>query len=82
MKKVSRRTVLQVMVPATVAGLAIPASAADQPHMKSALNALRNAKQQLSLATADKGGHRAKAMELVNQAISEVEKGISYDRRR
>ena len=51
---------------------------ADQPHMRAALNALRNARNELQLATANKGGHRAKAIDLVNQAITQVEKGIAY----
>jgi hypothetical protein len=54
---------------------------AAQPQMQTALRHLRSAKADLNRATSDKGGHRAKAMELVDQAIEEVERGISYDRR-
>lgn len=54
---------------------------AQQPHMKAALEALQTAKEQLEKATADKGGHRKKALEHVRKAINEVEKGIAYDRR-
>jgi len=50
-----------------------------QPHMQAALRALRNARQQLDSAEADKGGHRVKAVELVNQAIREVEAGVRFD---
>jgi hypothetical protein len=32
------------------------------------------------VADADKGGHRAKAIRLVNEAVVHVEKGIEYDR--
>ncbi len=49
----------------------------DQPHMRAALEHLRNAKRSLELATADKGGHRAKAIEYVNKAIDEVNQGIA-----
>jgi hypothetical protein len=49
-----------------------------QPHMRAALDALRNAKRHLELAQADKGGHRVKAVELVNGAITETEAGIAY----
>jgi len=56
------------------------AGAPDQPHMQNALSALENAKNNLSNATADKGGHRAKAMGYVNDAISEVRKGIAAGR--
>jgi hypothetical protein len=50
-----------------------------QPHMTAALESLQNAKAELEKGSADKGGHRAKAIDLVNQAIYEVKKGIEYD---
>ncbi len=50
-----------------------------QPHMRSALVNLRQAKSQLEKADADKGGHRVKAIELTTQAIEQVEKGIAFD---
>jgi hypothetical protein len=59
---------------------ALFASAPDQPHMQNALNALENAKDNLNRATADKGGHRAKAIDFVKDAISEVKKGIDAGR--
>jgi hypothetical protein len=55
------------------------AGAEPQPHMKAALNSLEAAHNQLQKATPDKGGHRVKAMELTNQAIEEVKKGIAFD---
>jgi len=54
---------------------------ADQPHMQSALDALRTAERELSVADHDKGGHREKAIELVRKAIVQVEKGVGYDRK-
>ncbi|HYP26531.1 MAG TPA: hypothetical protein VE262_07430 [Blastocatellia bacterium] len=83
MKSISRRKVLTQVLPATALGLALshPASAADQPHMQAALDALRVAKKELEAASADKGGHRARAQRLVGQAIAEVERGIRFDRR-
>ncbi len=56
------------------------AGAPDQPHMQNALNALENAKDNLNRASADKGGHRAKALDYVKDAISEVKKGIDAGR--
>jgi len=56
------------------------AAAPDQPHMQAALDSLRNAQTNLEKATADKGGHRAKAMDLVKQAIDEVKLGIEAAR--
>ena len=52
----------------------------DQPHMDAALDKLRSARSNLEAATDDKGGHRVKALEHVNKAIDEVQKGIEYDR--
>ena len=52
----------------------------DQPFMKAARNDLNKAQNNLRKATADKGGHRARAMQLVEQAITKVNQGIAYDR--
>ena len=53
----------------------------DQPFMEKAKTDLEQALKNLKNATADKGGHRNKAIDLVKDAIDEVEKGIKYDRR-
>jgi hypothetical protein len=52
----------------------------DQPNMTSALDNLKRAKKNLQLATADKGGHRGKAIDNVNRAIDEVNRGIAVGR--
>jgi hypothetical protein len=57
-----------------------PVAAVDQPHMQAALDALRDARTHLDAATPDKGGHRVKAIEDVNNAIDQVQKGIEFDR--
>ena len=81
MKKViARRSVLSAMG-ATLVGAVASLSEADQPHMQSALDHLRGALKELEQATPDKGGHRGRAMNLVRQAIAQVEKGITFDRR-
>jgi len=59
----------------------VETSAGDQPYMEKAKNDLQDALNNLNKATADKGGHRNKAISLVKDAIDEVEKGIKYDRR-
>ena len=56
------------------------AGAPDQPRMQAALNALENAKNNLNNATTDHGGHRATALRYVNDAISEVKRGIDAGR--
>jgi hypothetical protein len=50
-----------------------------QPEMAAAIQNLREAQQNLQSATADKGGHRVAAMQLIDQAIREVQAGIQYD---
>lgn len=49
-----------------------------QPHMRSALATLNRAAGELNAAEHDKGGHRAAALNLVEQAISQVQAGIAY----
>jgi hypothetical protein len=83
MNMISRRSVVSTIFSGALLGLALPrrAKAADQPRMQAALDALRTANRELGAATDDKGGHRKRAMRLVNQAIAEVERGIKFDRR-
>lgn len=50
-----------------------------QPRMRNALKFLLIAKGELGKATPDKGGHRAKALELTSSAIEQVNKGIKFD---
>jgi len=61
------------MVASFAAGFALAA----QPHMQAALKALRNSKADLEAALPDKAGHRVKAIGLVDQAIAEVQAGIT-----
>jgi predicted metal-dependent hydrolase len=56
-------------------------AAPDQPNMQLARQHLQSALANLERATADKGGYRVKALQLVRDAIQEVNKGIEYDRR-
>jgi TolA-binding protein len=74
MKKLLCSTLLALSLAVPTAAFAEP-----QPNMKEALEHLRAAKVSLEKATADKGGHRVKAIEHVNQAIEQVEKGIEFD---
>ncbi len=55
---------------------------AAQPHMTSARNHLRSARAELQRAEADKGGHRERAITLIDEAIAEVDSGMSYARQR
>ncbi len=65
---------------ATIGSIVTGAAVAEQVNMISAREALHSAYSYLKAATPDKGGHRANAMNLVNQAIEEVNAGIQYAR--
>jgi hypothetical protein len=66
-----------------VASIGMNSAGADrQPLMKDALVNLKQAANALKNADHDKGGHRAKALELTNAAIEQVEKGIAFDNKR
>ena len=54
---------------------------ADQPRMAAARTDLQQARAQLQAAATNKGGHRVKAIEYINAAISEINQGIAFDRR-
>ena len=69
---------LFLIIGAAIVGLAVPP---DQPFMQAAKADLQTAKGELQMAMRDKGGHRAKAVGLVNRAIAEVNAGIEFDRR-
>ena len=75
MTKSTRFMLLGIAV-AMVASFAAGFAFAAQPHMQAALRALRNSKAELEAAIPDKGGHRVKAIGLVDQAIAEVQAGI------
>lgn len=56
------------------------AMAAYQSHMHAALDALRTARSELQASTPNKGGHRERAISLVDQAIDETRAGIDFAR--
>jgi hypothetical protein len=49
-----------------------------QTHMFNARDALQNAQNELEIAIPDKGGHRVAAINLVQQAIDQVNLGIQF----
>jgi hypothetical protein len=73
------RTTIAIALASLAIGLGAGAALAqgNQPHMQNALAALQTANAELQLAEADKGGHRVNAINLVNQAITEVQAGIA-----
>ena len=66
---------------ALVSGFVAGRASAAQNHMLNALAHLRSARAELDAALSDKGGHRANAIKLCNDAIAEVERGIEYANR-
>lgn len=49
-----------------------------EPHMSAALGHLQEARAELERAASNKGGHKEKALQLVDQAIQQVRQGEAY----
>jgi hypothetical protein len=49
-----------------------------QPHMTESMSLLQSARAELVKATPNKGGHRERALGLIDQAIGEVRAGIAF----
>ena len=49
-----------------------------EPHMSAAFGHLRQARAELEKAAPNKGGHRDRAIQLVDQAMQQVEAGEAY----
>jgi hypothetical protein len=65
---------------AAIGFLSASAKSADayQGNMERALSSLQQALGSLRESTANKGGHRARAMDLVRQAIEETQAGVEF----
>jgi hypothetical protein len=64
-----------------LAGMLTTYALAAQPKMEAAMVLLRDARAALREATADKGGHRQKALDLIEEAMKQVQAGIEYGRK-
>jgi hypothetical protein len=49
-----------------------------QPHMDEAVAILQSARAELAKAEPNKGGHRERALGMIDQAIAEVRAGIAF----
>jgi hypothetical protein len=49
-----------------------------QPHMDEAVAILQSARAELAKAEPNKGGHRERALGLIDQAVAEVRSGIAF----
>lgn len=72
----STRPVLLAIALAT--GLGVGYAIGAQPHMTATIDLLQSAQHELGAATPNKGGHRERALGLIDQAISEVRAGIAF----
>ena len=71
----ARKTLLGAAIAASMGiGYAIGA----QPHMSESIALLQSARGELQAATPNKGGHRERAMGLIDQAIGEIRAGIAF----
>jgi hypothetical protein len=73
---VTRQRLLIALTIATSMGVGY--ALAQQPHMDATLRLLQDAHHELELATPNKGGHRERALGLIDQAIGQVREGIEY----
>jgi hypothetical protein len=72
---VTRRLLLGAAIASSMGiGYAIGA----QPHMTESMSLLQSARAELAKATPNKGGHRERALGLIDQAIGEVRAGIAF----
>jgi hypothetical protein len=73
---------LAVLIGMSVYSLGRPAQnremAEHEPHMSAAIGHLQQARAELERATPNKGGHRERAMKLVDEAIQQVQQGEEY----
>jgi hypothetical protein len=76
----NKRNLLVIFLTAVISVSFVLPVNADQPRMHAAKDDLEKAMKSLKKATADKGGHRERAMDLVSRAITAVNRGIDYDR--
>lgn len=79
-ESLDRRSAIKGVAGAVLGGaaaLAATEALANQPHMTKAEEYIKIAVSELKQASDNKGGHRARAMELCGEALSEIEKGIA-----
>jgi hypothetical protein len=69
-----------IVILLSISMLGMSSAFARQPRMDRALEHLRAARAELQAAEPNKGGHRERAIELVERAIAQVEEGIRFAR--
>jgi hypothetical protein len=71
-------TVIVILL--SMSALGMSSAFARQPHMERALENLRAARAELQIAEHNKGGWRVRALENVNRAIADTERGMAFGR--
>ena len=71
-------TVIVILLSMSTLGMS--SAFARQPHMERALENLRAARAELQIAEHNKGGWRVRALENVNRAIADTERGMAFGR--
>jgi hypothetical protein len=75
----SKRSSASLLLGITLAsGLGIGYAIGAQPHMEATIRLLQNARAELAAASPNKGGHRERALGLIDQAIEQVRAGIDF----
>ena len=67
-----------IVILLSISTLGLSSAFARQPHMDRALEHLRAAKAELQMAEENKGGWRERALENVNRAIADTERGRGF----
>jgi hypothetical protein len=67
-----------VLGAAIAASMGIGYAIGAQPHMAETITILQSARAELNQATPNKGGHRERALGLIDQAIGEVRAGMAF----
>jgi hypothetical protein len=67
-----------VLGTAIAASMGIGYAIGAQPHMTETVTLLQSARAELATATPNKGGHRERALGLIDQAIGEVRAGVAF----
>ncbi len=79
-RKHNRYTYVIILLVGLLLVAAISLAYGNQPHMDSALRHLQAARVELERATPNKGGHKERAIQLIDQAINQVQEGIHFVR--
>jgi hypothetical protein len=69
-----------IVILLSISALGLNSAFARQPHMERALENLRAARAELQIAEHNKGGWRVRALENVNRAIADTERGMAFGR--